>query len=310
MQIIWNKIGLIFDPNLSKKSDNLYSHAANPVAINLEQDLYRIFYSIRDLEGKSNISYFDFNIRNLATINAYEPEFALLHGKKGSIDESGIGLGCAIKDKRMTKIIYMAWQTPLGHWKGDIAFANLLPTYDKLYRPSDNLILGVDSEDPISLSYPWIIFEDDVYHMWYGSTITWEYGNEEMLHVIKYAQSTDLKTWMKYGCCIPPTIGIAQAFSRPSVIKLNKIYHMWYSYRGNKDKYKIGYAHSINGKEWITFHDKMNTLSPSASGWDSEMVCYPCVFIHDNKLYMLYNGNSYGKTGIGLAVADIYESDN
>lgn len=31
------------------------------------------------------------------------------------------------------------------------------------------------------------------------------------------------------------------------------------------------------------------------------MVCYPFLFEHDGTLYMLYNGNGYGRTGFGLA---------
>ena len=38
--------------------------------------------------------------------------------------------------------------------------------------------------------------------------------------------------------------------------------------------------------------------------WDSEMICYPYVFEHKDDLYMLYNGNDYGKTGFGLAVLE------
>ena len=32
------------------------------------------------------------------------------------------------------------------------------------------------------------------------------------------------------------------------------------------------------------------------------MMAYPYVFEHGGDRYMLYNGNGYGKTGIGLAV--------
>jgi len=32
------------------------------------------------------------------------------------------------------------------------------------------------------------------------------------------------------------------------------------------------------------------------------MVEYPFVFRHNDQIYMLYNGNGYGKTGFGLAV--------
>ena len=38
--------------------------------------------------------------------------------------------------------------------------------------------------------------------------------------------------------------------------------------------------------------------------WDSEMQCYPHVFEMDQNLYMLYNGNSFGNNGFGLAVME------
>ena len=46
-------------------------------------------------------------------------------------------------------------------------------------------------------------------------------------------------------------------------------------------------------------------ISLSTKGWDSEMLAYPCVYKFDDKLYMFYNGNQYGMTGIGLAVSKI-----
>ena len=45
-------------------------------------------------------------------------------------------------------------------------------------------------------------------------------------------------------------------------------------------------------------------IDVSKNGWDSEMICYPYVFDHKGKRYMLYNGNGYGKTGFGLAVLE------
>ena len=48
--------------------------------------------------------------------------------------------------------------------------------------------------------------------------------------------------------------------------------------------------------------DREAGISVSEAGWDSDMVCQPCVFIHRGRRYMLYNGNRYGRDGIGLAV--------
>ena len=34
------------------------------------------------------------------------------------------------------------------------------------------------------------------------------------------------------------------------------------------------------------------------------MVEYPCVFDWNGRRFMLYNGNDYGRTGVGLAVLE------
>ena len=76
---------------------------------------------------------------------------------------------------------------------------------------------------------------------------------------------------------------------------------MWYSYRdGTGKKYRIGYSHSIDGIIWENKLDSVG-IDVSNNGWDSEMICYPFVFDHKNSRYMLYNGNSHGKDGFGLA---------
>jgi hypothetical protein len=74
---------------------------------------------------------------------------------------------------------------------------------------------------------------------------------------------------------------------------------MWYSYRG--ESYRTGYAESQDGINWQR-KDEEAGIDVSPSGWDSEMIAYAHVFNHRGKRYMLYNGNGYGKTGIGLAV--------
>lgn len=43
-------------------------------------------------------------------------------------------------------------------------------------------------------------------------------------------------------------------------------------------------------------------LQPSKSGWDSEMTCYPYLIEHEGKVFLFYNGNGFGATGIGFAV--------
>jgi len=141
------------------------------------------------------------------------------------------------------------------------------------------------------------------YDMWYGSTTTWDAGNDEMLHVINYATSVDGHSWNREGLAIPYELGIAQAFSRPTVARdAQGGYEMWFSYRsGTGETYRIGYAVSKDGSAW-GLALKEAGIDISAEGWDSEMIEYPFVFDHKGQRYMLYNGNGNGKTGFGLAI--------
>jgi hypothetical protein len=76
---------------------------------------------------------------------------------------------------------------------------------------------------------------------------------------------------------------------------------MWFSYRpDSRNTYRIGYAKSEKGLSW-KLDLKASNIGVSSEGWDSKMIEYPFVFKHKNNIYMLYNGNDYGKTGFGLA---------
>ncbi|MGZ3611585.1 MAG: hypothetical protein ACXVBU_16140, partial [Ktedonobacteraceae bacterium] len=201
--------------------------------------------------------------------------------------------------------LFMGWQCPAGgHWRGDVGRLVLGPDFS-LRIDSDEPFMAADVIDPVSLSYPWVMQEENGnYQMWYGSTETWETDNGEMLHVINYATSNDGDHWIRHGLSVPYQLGVAQAFSRPTVLKDADGFHMWFSYRsGTGQKYRIGYAVSATGKQWeLKLEDA--GIDVSAEGWDSEMIEYPFVFDHKGERYMLYNGNGNGHTGFGIAVRE------
>ena len=76
---------------------------------------------------------------------------------------------------------------------------------------------------------------------------------------------------------------------------------MWYSY--SIDKYRIGYAESLDGIKWER-KDEQVGITVSEFGWDSESIEHCYVFNHLNSKYMLYSGNDFGKSGFGIANLD------
>ena len=64
--------------------------------------------------------------------------------------------------------------------------------------------------------------------------------------------------------------------------------------------YKLGYAYSLDLKIWSRDDAKLN-FCLSDEGWDSEMMCYPHLFKVDDQIFLLYNGNNFGRYGFGAA---------
>lgn len=300
----WQKLGLIYRVT-GDRHEKLITHAANPLPVRLKGDVYRVFYNGRDCKNRSSIGAVDINIVTGRIIkDHFEPFFC--HGPEGSFYADGVSIGNTYTDNGSTYMLFMGWQNPDNeHWRGDIGRLKVKPDLT-LELNETTPLLASDEEDPISLSYPWVMQNSagNGLEMWYGSTISWREDNGEMLHVIKHASSIDGKQWDKKGVAIPYELGVAQAFSRPTVIRNNdQSLDMWFSYRGGGNTYRIGHAHCNLHSEW-SLSLSTPDIDISDDDWDSDMIEYPFVLEHNRKKYMLYNGNSYGKHGFGLAVLE------
>jgi len=163
-------------------------------------------------------------------------------------------------------------------------------------------VLDRSIHDPAFTASAAVLVEQGLWRMWYLSCIGWENTPAGLRHKyhLKYAVSADGIDWRRDGrVAIDFRDQSEYAISRPSVLHERGCYTMWYSYRGSS--YRIGMAHSADGLCWQR-DDRAVGIDVSPSGWDDQMIEYPHVFRHRDRRYMLYNGNDYGKTGIGLAV--------
>lgn len=298
----WEKLGRIYHPTETNRHPKLVTHTANPLPVQIDGDVYRIFYSGRDASNRSSVGAVDIDIVSRRIVCDYNRPF-FEFGPKGSFYADGVSIGCCYITQNARYMLFMGWQTPPGsHFRGDIG--RLIINDDLTLRlDSATPLLGIDEMDPISLSYPWVAEDGNGgFIMWYGSTETWDAGNGEMLHAFSYATSVDGQLWKRCGTALPYELGRAQAFSRPTVARrIDGSFEMWFSFRGPGQKYRIGYATSLDGRKWHLALDDAG-IAVSGSGWDSEMIEYPYVFDHNGERYMLFNGNNYGKTGFGLAV--------
>lgn len=297
----WTKLGLVFKGG--SHHPWMLTHAANPVAEHLHDDVFRIYFSSRDAGSRSHISFADVDLNPPFAVMQVAEKALLSPGEIGTFDDSGVSLSCIKQINGRKHLYYLGWNLGVTvPWRNSIGLAIFDPTTQTFQRYSKAPLLDRDDADPYSISYPFVLEDEGIYRMWYGSNLSWGKDQRDMAHVIKYAESDDALHWKREGIiALDFKDETEYAMSRPCVLREDGLYKMWYSYRG--ESYRIGYAQSEDGLKWIR-KDAEVGIDVSEFGWDSEMIEYPFVFDHRGERYMLYNGNGYGKTGIGLAVLD------
>ena len=298
----WHKLQHIFAPD--NNSYWMCSHAANPFAEHISGDIFRIYFTCRNKESQSHIGYVDVDFSNDFKVTGISDKPVLAPGEPGIFDDSGVAMGYMINVGNKKHLYYLGWNLKVTvPWLNTIGLATWNEGAGAFEKYSRAPIMDRSNEDPFSISYPSILFDRGKYRMWYGSNLKWGKVQDDMAHVIKYAESTDGIHWNRTNeVHINLEHPNEYALSKPLVIKDGNLYRMWYSFRSNGDitTYRIGYAESKDGNSWVR-KDNEAGIDVSAEGWDSEMICYPFVFDHKGTRYMLYNGNGYGKTGFGIA---------
>ena len=291
MTLIWDKIGHVYAPD--GKKEWMSSHASNTVPIHRGRGIFRVYFSSRDLEGRSSISFVDIDVGSGEFDVVAEASTPVLSpGLPGFFDESGVSLSCIKEINGRVLMYYLGWT--LGKtvpWYNSIGVAELSPSGDVATKLFNAPIYSRSESDPISLSYPYFIEINGENFVYYGSNRAWGSSTFDMDHVLKIGTTEDgLSITPKDKIAITPNQG-EYAFSRPYVFRNSHgTWSMYYSYRG--EMYRIGYAESEDGLEWNRM-DEHAGISPSESGWDSEMICYPCLFEYEGRRYMSYNGNGY-----------------
>lgn len=297
----WIKKGLIFAPEWN--SDWLHTHAALPVVDQIEHG-YRVYFSGRDTRGRAQVGFFETGPKFDKVYRVSEQPVIRL-GPLGAFDDSGISTSWIVNHNGKKYHYYSGWS--LGVSVPFYFFVGLAISEDggETYRRvSSSPILERNEVDPYLTASPCVLIEEGKWRMWYVSGTGWEIRNDRPQHWyhIKYAESDDGIHWKREGIvCIDYKSEEEYAISRPCVIRDVSLYRMWFASRG--DSYRICYAESADGLRW-TRKDHESGIDVSDSGWDSGMLAYPYVIKHDSDYYMLYNGNDYGKTGIGLAVLE------
>jgi predicted GH43/DUF377 family glycosyl hydrolase len=310
----WEKLGKIFDPRDQKDQNWMHEFAQSPSVLIYENHV-RVYFCTRpaptpDGQYLSFLSYIDLSRQNLLHIVnvCHKPILGL--GTHGTFDEFGTNPISVIHHQDEVRVYYAGWtRCESVPFNGAIGVAISRDNGDSFTRLGAGPVLSYSPDEPFLLGSPRIRRFGEKWYLWYVSGKEWlrTDGKPEPVYKIRMAASDDGINWIKAGSdLIEDKLGEHECQACPDVIFRDGRYHMFFSYRSihnyksQEGGYRIGYASSDDMVSWHRC-DEMAGMHVSESGWDSEMVNYPHVFMLDGETYMLYQGNVMGRAGIGLA---------
>jgi hypothetical protein len=316
----WKKLGKIFDPTKFSLANDCTQFAQSPQTLVFD-DFVRIFFSTRSVDktnGKylSHIAFVDMN-QNMRDVIGVSRHTVIELGKLGCFDEHGIfpmnvlwhgecvyGYTCG-----WSRRVSVSVETAIG-------LAISRDNGHSFQRIGDGPILAASLREPCLVGDPFVKVFRNVHHMWYIFGTGWKRFSvnaaPDRTYKIGHAVSDDGVTWVKEEGrrVIDDRLGADESQALPSVIQIDRTYHMFFCFRQSHDfrtnrsrGYRIGHAHSDDLVTW-TRNDDSPGLDVTEGDWDSDMLCYPHVFEYKGNVYLLYNGNEFGRYGFGLAILE------
>lgn len=312
----WKKLGKIFDPREHQLSDGCTDFAQYPQPL-IFNDFVRIYFSARRRDPEDNkcwlshVCFVDMD-KTFQRVLQVANHTVIELGKRGCFDEHGIfpmnvvrygnqiyGYTCGVSRRVSVPV-----DTSIG---SAVSTDNGL-TFQRL---GDGPILTASLHEPFLMADPFVSWFEGQFHMWYVYGVQWKQymtgACPDRIYKIGHAVSEDGFSWQKEGRQILPDKVEDESQAFPTVARFDGKYHMAFSYRHsfdfrtNRDRsYRLGYAWSTDLWNW-TRDDAQLGLDVTEGDWDSDMMCYPCIFEMDGQAYLLYNGNEFGRYGFGLA---------
>lgn len=312
----WQKKGLIFNPAIHHLPNGCNEFAQSPQTLIFE-NFVRIYFSSRkkdELTGKylSFIAFADFD-KNFSVLNISSKNVIEL-GELGAFDEHGIFPINILKHAGKIFAYTCGWSRRVS--------VSIETSTGLAISEDDGLsfkkigagpVLTSSLHEPVLVGDSFVQFYEGMFHMWYIFGKKWITASAveppARVYKIAHATSTDGINWQKEEGkqIITDILNEDECQALPTVVKIGNRYHMYFCFREATDfrknaerGYRLGYAWSSGLEHW-TRDDANAGISCSETGWDSEMMCYPHIFAYNNKVYLLYNGNEFGKFGFGIA---------
>lgn len=232
-----------------------------------------------------------------ATFVKYPNNPILIKGLSGEWDSVLVNSEVVTFNGNQYKMWYTGFNGSVG--KIGLALSEDGKTWSKY---SNNPVLSPTPGDlwELEVAEPTVILVGSTYNMWFTSVRAT--GPEEFYR-IRHATSSDGINWIKTPGFVLQRSGLPweeRGVANPSIVKIGNEFKMWYSANDSSGPWRIGYATSIDGINWVK--NPTPVLSPSLF-WEGSAVAQPSVSIQNGIYHLYYHAGPIVPIYIGYATS-------
>jgi hypothetical protein len=279
----------------------------SPTPLMMPDGNLRLFIACADASTVSRITYLDIDPTNPTKV-LHTPEKPVLDiGEPGAFDDNGVN-PCSVVSlgPSRLRLYYVGYQLqrkiPYTLFTGIAETSQSFGPFRRLQRTP---VLDRTPDETFFRTAPCVVPQAGRWLMWYIGGGEWTNVNGKMqpVYSVRHVTSPDGLDWSEPSVeCLRPQLPEEIGLGRPFVRLHGGGFEMHFSIRG-KSGYRAGYATSPDGLNWKRQEDP-GGLVTSPEGWDSEMFCYGAVVDGPSGQLMYYNGNGYGRTGVGVCIRE------
>ena len=285
------------------------SHAYCPTAfVRADHDHVRVLCAFLDADRVGRCGWVDVDAGCPNRVIAVSSKPVLDVGRPGTFDEHGVTpLSIVRLDSGRLRLYYAGWQRAVG--VRYTLFTGAAESNDdgaSFWRISETPLLDRADGELHMRTGALVVHSGNRWRMWYAGGSEWvgSGANAKPRYSLRHVASDDGVNWPRTGMvCLEPAPD-ELGFGRPCVLQSDAQLQMWYSRRSLAGGYDLGYATSTDGLRWHR-HDSLAGVQRGPAGaWDGEMLGLSCMLETRSDMLLFYNGNGYGATGFGVAIAE------
>jgi len=302
----WEKKGLICDCR-TLDLPWFRKNAMVPLVHRIADKRLRIFMTMCDESNVGRIGYVDVAIDDPRRILGYSGHPVLDIGDEGTFSDNGILTSSLLRVDDRLFMYYSGYQAcvkvPYLIFSGVAVSIDNGDSFQNLTRAP--LLDRVEGEI-FTRSGPTVMHENGQFRVWYTSDArkAWitDGGKSRPCYDLKQIVAASPTSWPKGSGskCLELRGDDEHGISKSTIWKDGGVYKMIYSLRTISAGYRLGYAESGDGVEFVRKDDQVG-IGVSSDGWDSQMICFPERFSYGGRTYLFYCGNHYGIGGVGYA---------